>query len=188
MKRLDLVQLSIVITGICSAFFFVEMLPSFFYYMFDWFSGGLRGGYAMEGLIPTILLLAIYLIFALLSISNSKQLASWIGNKANLNADINFALNAKDLLFVLLIVLGIYGLIKDLPQLLVNLYNYFKESPHTLYDINPAKPGTHQLFVQLAKLALYCVLLIYANTFSQFFADRIKNTTEPHDEKEDKLS
>ncbi|MBK9486902.1 MAG: hypothetical protein IPO01_17490 [Chitinophagaceae bacterium] len=63
MKRLDLVQLAFIIAGICSIFFSLDLIPSFLYYLFTWFTDGLAGGYLMEELIITILLLAIYSIF-----------------------------------------------------------------------------------------------------------------------------
>jgi len=183
MKRIDLVQLCIVITGICSAFFFIELLPTFGYYLLTWFSSGLSGGYVMEGFIQTIIMMTTYLLFSLLSISNSKQLASWVGNKANLNGDINFALSVKDLLFALLIVLGIYGLIKELPQFLSNLYHYFKEDPHYMTNPDPSRPSGERIFIQVAKIALSIIVLAYANVFAQFFVGKMKTNDEPDDSK-----
>ena len=50
----------------------------------------------MEELIITILLLAIYSIFSIYCIRNSKQLAGWITDKANLHGEINLKLGTKD--------------------------------------------------------------------------------------------
>jgi len=169
------------VIGLCSAFFFVELLPGFFYFMFDWFSSGLRGGYMMQSLIITILTMATYLLCSILSISNSKQLALWISNKASLDAAVNFALNTKQLLFAFFLVLGLYGLIRDLPHLLTYTYSYFKESPHSLEVPDPMKPTGQQMFIQVAKVAFFIVLLAYAHVFATFFASRINNS-EPEDE------
>ena len=181
MKRLDLVQLCIIIAGIFSVFYFIELIPSFIYYMLSWLSDGLSGGYMMRGFIQNILLLTAYLLFALFTIRSSKQLAEWISNKANLHAEINFALGARELLYALFIILGTYGLIKSIPSLLADSFDYFKDNSHSLLELQMPKPNKGQLFIQFAKTGLYFVLMVYANVFSQFFADKIKNT-EPPDE------
>jgi hypothetical protein len=188
MKRLDLVQLSLIITGICSAFFCIDQIPRFLVYMFAWFSSGLTGGYMMESFIETILLLTGYLLFSLFSIRSSKQLAEWISNKADLHGDINFSLSTRELLFALFIGLGVYGLIRDLPQLLADGYSYLKDHSHTIItDLDMIRPKKGTLFIQITKVALFFTLLVYANIFARFFADRINNT-EPPDEIEHKLT
>ena len=86
MKRLDLVQLTIIIVGIMSAFFCLEIIPTFFIYLLGWFNEGLSGGYSMQYFIFTILLLAIYLIFSIYTIKHSKQLAGFLCDKSNMDA------------------------------------------------------------------------------------------------------
>jgi len=184
MKRLDLVQLTLIIIGICSAFFCLELTPRFLYYLFAWFSSGLAGGYMMEGFIGIILLLTVYLLFALFCIRNSKQLAQWISNKANLHTDINFRLNKEELLYAVFIGLGIYGLIRDLPILIRDAYAYIKGSNENNIDtgmlgLTPPDQGT--LVIQVIKVLLLVILVIYANVFAHFLAGRINNT-EPEDE------
>ena len=178
MKRLDLVQITFIIVGICSAFFCLDLIPKFLYYLFAWISSGLTGGYMMEGFIETILSLAAYLIFSIYSIRNSKQLAAWISDKADLHGEMNINIRTKELLFAFFTGLSIYGLIRDLPWLLKNIY----------YFLNPATDETHgqaatkeQIAVEVIKIGLFIILLIYANVFADFLADRIKNT-EPPDE------
>jgi hypothetical protein len=178
MKRLDLVQIIFIIVGICSAFFCLDLIPRFLYYLFAWISSGLTGGYMMENFIETILLLAAYLIFSIYSIRNSKQFATWITDKAGLHGEINIKMGTEELLFAFFTGLSIYGLIRDLPWLLKNVY----------YFLNPGTDETRgeaatkeQIVVEIIKTALLIILLIYANVFAAFLANRIKNT-EPPDE------
>ncbi|HMC98667.1 MAG TPA: hypothetical protein VKH37_00890, partial [Ferruginibacter sp.] len=114
MKRLDLVQLCIILVGICTVYLFLEMLPMFFSYLYSWFTEGLKGGFYMEQFIIKTLMSAGYLIFSILCIGNSKQLAHWVANKASLEADINFNINKTELLFAAFVVIAIYGLIRDI--------------------------------------------------------------------------
>lgn len=182
MKRLDLVQLTFIIAGICSAFFSLDLIPTFFYYLFIWITDGLAGGYIMDELIITILLLAVYLIFSIYSIRNSKQLANWISNKANLHGEINIKLDTKNVLFAFFTGLAIYALIRDLPWLFSDIYNYIKalKSAPDEYIV-PATRNKGDLITKICKVGLMIILMIYANVFAEFFASRIKNP-EPPDE------
>jgi hypothetical protein len=178
MKRLDLVQITFIIVGICSAFFCLDLIPGFLYYLFAWISSGLTGGYMMESFIETILSLAAYLTFSIYSIRNSKQLAAWISDKADLHGEINIKIRTKELLFAFFTGLSIYGLIRDLPWLLKNIYYYF--SP--IGDETHGQAATkEQVVVEIIKTGLLIILLVYANVFADFLGNRIKNT-EPPDE------
>lgn len=182
MKRLDLVQLAFIIAGICSAFFCLDLIPKFLFYLFSWFSDGLTGGYIMEELIITILLLAVYLIFCIYSIRNSKQLAVWISDKADLHGEINFNLDTQNVLYAFFIILAVYGLIRDLPWLFNDVYNYIKAfNANADEQINAATGNKRNLLVQFCKAGLLVILLIYAKTFADFFAAKINNI-EPPDE------
>ena len=182
MKRLDLVQLAFIIAGICSVFFSLDLIPTFLYYLFLWFTDGLTGGYVMDELIITILLLAVYLIFSIYCIRNSKQMAGWITDKANLHGEINVKLGTKDLLFTFFTILAVYGLIRDLPWLFSDTYNYIKAlNTNAEEGVVTATKHKGNLFIQYCSAGLFIVLLIYANIFAEFLAARIKNP-EPPDE------
>lgn len=182
MKRLDLVQLAFIIAGICSVFFSLDLIPKFLYYLFVWFTDGLAGGYVMDELIITILLLALYLIFSIYSIRNSKQLAGWITDKANLHGEINIKLRTRDILFAFFIILAVYGLIRDLPWLLNDTYNYLKAlNTNAEEGVITASKNKGPLFIQYCTIVMFVILLIYANVFAEFLAARIKNP-EPPDE------
>lgn len=180
MKRLDLVQLTIIIVGIFSGFYLIGLIPKFLFYLFSWFSDGLRGGYLMGEFIENILLVSFYLLVSIYAIKNSKHFAEWICNKANLTADINFALDTRELLFTLFIGLGIYGLIKNLSGFLVLSYRYVRsknsfEGVHEISDTMGYDIATYFISV-----LLFFTLVYYANVFADFAAAKIKNI-EPVD-------
>jgi hypothetical protein len=182
MKRLDLVQLTIIIVGIISGYFALLLLPQFVTFLLVWFKDGLKGDFYMTALIQLIIMLATYLIISIYTIKNSKQLAKSISNKASLQADINFALNKKELLFALLVGLSIYGLIQNVPQLIIELYNYIKGGDKLETSLSSLYlPGKKDLIELGFTVGLYFILLYYANVFAEFLAAKIKNT-EPEDE------
>jgi len=187
MKRLDLVQLTIIIVGIFSAFIFLTSLPQFLYLIFAWFEDGLRGGYFWEILFRTVLVDGAYLLSAIYCIKKSKHFALWVSNNANLNGDINFALDKAEILFVLFVGLGLYGFIKQLPPFIVDGYNKIKGSNTNGFITRDIKlPSNSDLISQAIILFLFFVLVYYAKTFADFFASKINNV-EPEDEIENKL-
>lgn len=181
MKRLDVVQLTIIIIGLFSAFFFISLIPQFLYFIFSWFGEGLKGGYLLQAFIQNILLMSTYLIIALYAIKQSRHFALWVTDKADLHANINFSLDKTDLLFVLFIGLGVYGLIKNLPVLLVNGFNIIKEGTHSNYETDYSNAGKGNIAIQIITVLLFFTLVYYARVFADFFASKINNI-EPEDE------
>jgi hypothetical protein len=182
MKRLDLVQLTFIIVGICSAFFCIDLVPSFFYYLFAWVTVGLSGGIIMTDFIFTIMMLALYLIFSIVCIKNSKQLALWISNRAGLHGEVNFNFQARDILFVVFVGIAVYGLINYLPPFFSDIYRHFDEQkPDLEQTYLMPKSNREGWFGQLCKIGLLIVLLVYAHVFADFLAARIKNVEPPDD-------
>jgi hypothetical protein len=181
MKRLDLVQLTLIIAGLFSAFFVVELTPHFIYYLFSWFTEGLRGGYVMEQFIETILRISLYLIVAIYTIKNSKGFAAFICAKGDMNAAVNFNINASEMLYVIFTGMGVYGIIKNLPVLLANGYNYIKGNYPFESEGLKYLTGVTDIAKLVITLFLFIVLVYYAKVFADFFAAKISNT-EPEDE------
>jgi hypothetical protein len=181
MKRLDLVQLTIIIVGIFSGYFFIVSLPQFLYILYYWFSEGASGGYYLQTLLVNIMVSATYLLAAIYCIKESKHFAQWIAKKANLESDINFALDKSELLFVLFIGLGIYGLITHVPLLLAIIFKQISDrNSHIETNTLGAIPNSN-LAVQAITILAFFTLMYYAKIFADFFAAKINNT-EPEDE------
>ena len=181
MKRLDLVQLTIIIVGIFSAFFFIISLPQFLFYTYTWFSDGAKGGYYLDTLFANIIISGSYLGAAFYCISKSKHFAEWICHNAKLNAEINFALDKAALLFILFVGLGIYGIIKNLPGFLVDGFNRIKKSSSNTFLEDSGHVTDASIIIQVFTLLLFFILVYYAKVFADFFAFKIANT-EPEDE------
>jgi hypothetical protein len=180
MKRLDLVQLTIIIVGIFSGFYFIISLPQFLYFVIEWFEKGLTGGYYMQAFFINIIMSASYLAAAFYCIKRSKHLAGLICSNASLDATINFNLAKNELLFLLFTGIGIYGIIKNLPKLLVDGFIKIK-SNNSLSELDKANAATgSSLAIQILTVLLFFTLAYYAKVFADFLAAKINNT-EPDD-------
>jgi hypothetical protein len=181
MKRLDVVQLAIIIVGLFIAFIFVSAVPTLLFSIITWFNSGLSGGSLMQAFLSTFIIYTFYFIAAAFCIKQSKALAAWICNKADFTADVNLAIDKKGLLYVLFIGMGIYGLVQHFPKLIVTAFVKIRSSNSFM----PADPGDETsssgILLQVMTVLLYFALVYYANVFADFFADKISNQ-EPEDE------
>ncbi len=188
MKRLDVVQLTIIIVGLLIGYQLLTFIPQFLYLFISWFGEGLKGGYYLESFILSILQMAFYLIAVIYFIRKSKHFAEWICHKASLNGAVNFALNKTELLFVLFTGIGVYGLIKNLPALLVNVF-YKIKSGNSLMAATAFEQGKSvsiaDIFIQLFMVLLFFILVYYGNVFAEALSKKINNT-EPDDAITDK--
>ena len=185
MKRLDLVQLTIIIVGLFSGYFFITSVPQFLYYLYAWFNEGLRGGGYMDTLIWNIIISGSYLLAAIYCIKKSKHFAKWICSNENLNAEINFALHKSELLFILFIGLGIYGIITRLPAFMVDSFIYIKSKNNAELFAGTKAVTPTNLVIQLMTLLLFFILVYYAKVFADFFSAKINNV-ESEDETQNK--
>ena len=179
MKRLDLVQLAIIIVGVFIAYFFVISLPQLLFLIYSWFEDGTRGGYYMENMLSNVIVILFYFLSAFYCIKKSKHFAEWICYKANLEAEINFRLDKTELLFVLFVGLGVYGLVTNLPGLLVAAFNKVKTS-NSFEEIGTRAASNSDIDIKLVTIFLYFVLVYYAKVFADLLAARINNK-EPED-------
>ena len=135
----------------------------------------------MFTLIWNIIISGSYLLAAIYCITKSRHFAELIASKADLNADINFALDKTEILYVLFIGLGIYGLITHVPSFFVAIFKQIKEHNSHIEVDTLGATGNANLAVNGLTILSFFVLMYYAKVFADFFASKINNT-EPEDE------
>jgi len=176
MKRLDVIQLAIILAGIISALFFVQEIPSFVIFTYRWFGEGLSGGYYMQEFIINIINLATYLIIAIYAIKHSKVWAEKLCDKTNFNGDIHFALNKTELIAAIFTGIGVYGLIKVIPLLLSEVYGLTNKAETRSEDLVSLKK---YVGINIGYVILYIIVLVYAQVFADYLSKKINNTEPP---------
>lgn len=174
MKKTDALQLVVITFAMYCGMQFLIGLPSLIFYLYYWFGQGLNGGGYMETLIISIITLASYLLMALMGIKQSGKIADWIDEKVSSNIPpVN--INIRGALFISLVAVAIYGLIKNIPGNLTQLYAYFKEEEGGgLIGMATTKPGGLSVIMDLMETGLYLILLIYAHVFADMLFNRIE--------------
>src|SRR2546430_10176770 len=103
MKKLDLIQVVIIITAIFSGYSALNLLPQLLSYLIYWIMDGLRGGALLEGFTSLFLTFAFYIIIAALVLKNSKRWSDYIANKYDVHNAGAIHSSKHDLLYILFI-------------------------------------------------------------------------------------
>lgn len=183
MRRLDVVQLCVVLIGLFAGYQFFESMLQVLYFAVNWISEGSRGVEGMfKAMLQVLLLTSLYLLFSIILIRNSKAIAEWVASKGSIDGDIRTSFNGKQLLYAVFIIIGFLGLLKTVPNFLFHVYDYFKNNrgDHG-FDIYSGKiVSGRTVLTEAVTIALYVLLLIYSHIFSEYFANKIHND-EPTD-------
>jgi len=172
MNKKTIVQLAIIITalvlGIFSIQYFLSSMMSLVAY------GLLSGASFGEGyFIPSLTnSLATFVQLALCwwLIKRSTDVANFICEQASFGQSLKVDSKPIDLLFILLVVLGIYFLISDLPAFIKAIIGAFRsKAPHNSFNFSEEQRPVDWLRLFIT-LLLPIVLLMFAKPISVYFA------------------
>lgn len=123
MKRLQLIEYGIISIGLISGYKFLENVVSVIFQLAYAFSDGLVDRISL--LLPVFVLLAVYGLCFVILIRKSGQIATWLqGNTPN--DHIAVQLELKTLLYIILIGIMIFSIIKHSPKIIYYLFESFK--------------------------------------------------------------
>jgi hypothetical protein len=110
-----------------------------------------------------------------LLIAKSQSISQAIIRRANIGGTFSFIIQSVDLLFVVLLGIGIYLLVTTLPDLLTNLFLVFKnKASGSMYppDYTPDAKGWTRIFF---RLLLPVLLLMFARPIANYFAKDVSD-------------
>ncbi len=171
MKKADVLQLSLVLIGIFYGFIALQYVLTSLLGILLWIFGG---GYGGEGLItsslPFLISLVLQVLCCWLLIIKSGAIAEYFYKLSALGTGFKIVSKPNDLLYILLIVTGIYLLLSNLAPLLNAIFISFKQK---------MPRGTNGLFEDqrpiewtslILDIMLPFVLLIFAKPISNYFS------------------
>jgi hypothetical protein len=171
MRKKGVIQLAIIILALVLGFFSIQyILSSLINLGYTMMSGSNFGeGYFIPSL--TILLTAfVQGVVCWLLIKKSSDAANFIYDLSSFNASLKVNSNPVDLLFILLVVLGIYFLLSELPAFIEALIAAFRtKAPHSNYYSNEYVKPKDWLHIFLS-LLLPAILLMFSKPIAIYFA------------------
>lgn len=148
--------------------------------------GSLGNGYFVSPLM-IIFEALIKGVVAWILITKSADIAEFISVKANFNGSFTVRSQPSDLLYILLIVLGIYLLLNELPLFLKGILAEFRtKAPHSRFE-TPERLEPMDWTRTILDIILGSMLLMFAKNIALYFAKdlssnsfSIKDDTEHH--------
>ncbi len=179
MKKIDPIQLAILIIALLLGYEALQTLPYMLWLLYQWFEEGLTMGRRFDNVAINFLYLVFYIAGSIILIKKSKAIAQKIDSEASFAADVKIILRRNDVLYGTLVTMGAFVLITKFPKLMVNLYAYIRESNKPLaYDgPNLILPG-ETIPEQVITIILAIVLLVYAKTITEYLTRHLQEDTD----------
>ena len=178
MKKVDLVHTTIIIIALLAGYSALQQilgLLSVLGYVSDIFLS-LRGP-DYGTIVLYLITLAMYVIICVVLIRKGRSYAAAILKnepEATWEDAPQVQLDRRNLIFVLLIGMGIYTIMETLPYLIRNLFELFRNKAGADYLTAPrAKPGTPTIATELLKVTLGAFLLYVSAPITNFIEKNI---------------
>lgn len=181
MRRLDIIQLVIIIAGIVAAYNAILIIPELLINIIFWLFDGMRATGYFSNMVSVVITLTLYIILSAILVRRSQQLSHYITGISELSSNIKVEQSKRELLFILFIGIGIFNLLNKLPVLLRNTYNAFtdKIARHGLENIGHSPYAqTADFTLPIINVLLSVALLLFAKPLSEYFADKISNVDD----------
>ena len=174
MRKSDTLQLVIIILSIVMGFSalqsFITSVLSFLFILTNE-GGGVR---YTSTVAPYLLAGLLQAVTAWILLTKSKDLSLYFYERTGIGRSFRIMSNPADILFVLLIVLGIYMLISQLPLLLTAILDAFKSKAAAGYSTQDVHPG--DILTGVIRMLLPLALLMFTKPIANYFSDKM--TTE----------
>lgn len=174
MKKADVLQLTIVLMGVVFGFVALQYLFTSLYGIFVWlFSSGYGGSDYYGPVVTNFAVIGLEVISSWVLITKSEQLAAFLQKKTNLGTGFKIVSKPNDLLYILLIAIGIYILLDNIGPFLTAIYESFIErSPRGIRGLfEDDRPVAWTKLI--LDLIVPLILLMFAKPIADYFAKNI---------------
>ena len=173
MKRSDVLQLAVILVGMVMGFLTLQYILSSLYAVFLWLFD--NGNAMMSPMLTIFAVAGLQALFCWLLITRSRQIATFIRERSGLKTGMNITSRPNDLLYILLVVLGIYLLLSNLTTLLSAIIESFsrKAAPRMFDQFADERPVKWAAL--LLEVALPLILLIAGRPIADYFAKNISD-------------
>jgi hypothetical protein len=174
MKKADVLQLTIVLVGIVYGFVALQYLFSSLYGIFAWiFAGGYGTDSYFPGSISIFAVIGLQVICCWLLITRSDKLAAYFYSRSRLGTGFKIVSKPNDLLYILLIAIGIYLFLSNIGPLLSGIFESFKyRSPRGVRGLFD-DPRPVEWARLILSLIVPLVLLMFAKPIADYFAKNV---------------
>lgn len=183
MKRSQLIEYGIITIGLIAGYKFLENAVSVIFQLAYAFSEDLINRISL--LLPVFILLAVYGLCFVILIRKSGPIATWLqGNTPNDHVPVR--LEAKTLLFVIIIGIMIFSIISHIPKIIYYLFESFKNeiSSRNLFTERETAVRKDEFVLSSIQVIIAFLAIYFAKNITGLFvrknaADELTFQSEP---------
>ena len=176
MKRSDVLQLGVILVGIIMGLLALQSVFSSLYGVFVLITGGRYGSEYMYATVLTFFAVTgLQALACFLLITRSRNIAEWIYRRSGLSNGFKITSKPNDLLFIVLICIGIFLLISNISPLLSAIFINFKRvGGHN--NLQYMQESNQVKWIELIlEVLLPLILLMAARPIADYFARNIND-------------
>jgi hypothetical protein len=171
MKKIDIIQTTIIIVGILVGYSAIQIILGLFTQIA--YTQELGGP---SVLFQYILFGALHAACSIVLISKSKKISLLIVDESDDSVQIN--ISRTDIIFAMIVGIGLYTLIQPVPQVLTDIFFFFKNEVRSNGDT--VIPSKKEAFAVELLRVLFGFFIIYgAPTFTNIITDKIASKIKP---------
>jgi hypothetical protein len=175
MKKLNVLQYALVITGIIIGYQAFQTLLVAIWGLVQWVFDGGNGASPFFPRIADYVFLCCRVLACWFLTFGSAKTTAFIAEKSKIANDLRLKAQPAALLYIVLVALGVYFLVLNLPRMLVDLINGIKESSADNIAIENRITYFTSPFANIIQTILAILLLILARPLSNFFVQKLQN-------------
>jgi hypothetical protein len=189
MNRVQLVQVIVIIVAIVFGYEMISNLIVLAGTISSFFTSS--GGMNETMAIYYGVIFIIYFVILFVIINNAKKITSFIIDKVGLDENVHIGFSDKSVLYAILLFLTLGTLLKNVPQILYNLFEIFSETAkggraNETYEVKAHNFNWSRLIESMIALILLVNIKPVANYFHQkidphdphFVSDEVESTSE----------
>lgn len=185
MKRSDVLQLGVILIGIIIGLMTLDTIFNSLYGVFVLLTGGRYDSEYM--FTPMLTFFAVSGLKALtcwLLITRSRGISDWIYERSGLKSGFSISSQPNDLLFIILVAIGIYLLITNIIPLISALISSFKAAG-SRHGYEALQGSPHAKWMELIlNILLPLILLMAARPIADYFARNLSEEPVKIEEEE----
>jgi len=182
MYKSTLLQLILIVIGLFTAVSGVQYLTNNFIAIVVW-----RSDNIMESALMGLLTSGAYFLIAYFLVSRSKDWANYISSLSRLHGDFSINAEPGQIIYLILIGLGFYSLIREVPFLINRMYEGFagkvERFSEQLYRQNDSRENW---ILHILKVLVPLIIVLSARPIADYFGARMSE--EPFEIKEENQS
>jgi hypothetical protein len=185
MKKGNVLQYAFIITGIVIGYDAFQTFTTALWSFFNWIGDGGAGDSPFFPRVSDLIFMSLQSVACWWLIMRSDKLSLYVSEKTNTSNSFSIMVSPVVLLRILLVTMGIYFLLVNIPRLLNDIAEGFKASGDFITEGRYYVKSVR--FISIVQMVLSITLIACADMLARFFAKKIADEPITLEQKIDEI-